>query len=255
MKRFATIVLVSMMFFSSCDVLKELAGGINMNQALTTADVAQGLKEALNVGVDSAVVRLAQDGGYYLQENVKIHLPPEADMIVENISKIPGLDKLVDEMELKLNRAAEDAAVLAAPIFAKAIKEMTIEDAWAILNGADTAALHYLRQKTHVQLTQAFTPHVASSLNKPLVANVSAGESWGSITSKWNGLAGSFAGQLLSLKPVNTNLDQYVTQKALNGLFLKVGEQEKNIRHDVNAQVSDLLKRVFGQGKSSLTQL
>lgn len=237
------LILIIAVSFTSCDVLQQL---ISMSSpALSTSDVANGLKEALSVGVDTAVYRLTKEGGYYLEEKVKIHLPPEADVVVKNASKIPGMDKLIDEMELKLNRAAEDAAVLAAPIFANAIKEMSIEDAWGILRGSDTAALHYLRQKTEMKLFNSFKPHVAGSLNKPLVANVSANDSWESITSQWNKLAESFAGQLLKLKTVETNMDDYVTHKALDGLFLKVGEQEKEIRNNANARVSDLLKRVF----------
>lgn len=239
--------------FTSCDVLQQL-GSMALQQPLNSTDVATGLKQALSIGVDSAVHRLSNEGGYYLEEKVRIHLPPEADLIVNNASKIPAIKSLIDEMELKLNRSAEDAAVLAAPIFASAIKEMSINDAWGILNGSDTAAVHYLRQQTDAKLFETFKPHVDNSLKKPLVANLSAHDSWQKITSKWNGFAGSFAGKLLSLKTVNTDLSEYVTRRALEGLYIRVGEQEKEIRTNANARVNDLLKRVFGEeGKRQKT--
>ncbi len=238
-------VPVAMLLLVSCDTLMHV-GTLVTEQPLTTQEVSGGLKEALAVGVDSAVVRLSKEGGYYLQEQVKIHLPPEADMIVDNLTRIPGMDKAIEQMEIKLNRAAEDAAKTAAPIFAQAIREMTFDDAWEILRGSDTAAVHYLRTKTYAHLYDAFKPKVTQSLDKPLVANVSANESWETVTAQWNTFAGSFAGQLMGVKKVNAQLDTYVTQMALEGLFYKVGEQEKAIRTDTHAQVSSLLRRVFG---------
>lgn len=243
---FAALICTGLLI-SSCDTLMQV-GQIVLEEStpLTTDEVSRGLKEALSVGVDSAVVRLSKEGGYYLQEQMRINLPPEADIIVDNISKIPGMDNMMDEMVLKLNRAAEDAAITAAPIFASAINEMTIQDAWGILRGADTAAVHYLRQKTEKELYVAFKPIVAESLNKPIIANLSASDSWNTVSANWNGFAGSFAGQMLGLEAVHANLDEYVTQKALDGLFYQVAQQEKEIRNDANARVSDLLQKVFG---------
>lgn len=233
---------------TSCDTLMQVGQmALEDSSALTTDEVSRGLKEALSVGVDSAVVRLSKEGGYYLQEQMRINLPPEAHVIVDNVSKIPGMENMMDEMVLKLNRAAEDAATTAAPIFASAINEMTIQDAWGILNGADTAAVHYLREKTEKELYAAFKPKVTESLNKPIVANISASNSWSTVTSNWNGFAGSFTGQMLGMETVNANLDDYVTQKALDGLFYQVAMQEKEIRNDANARVNDLLKKVFGR--------
>lgn len=231
----------------SCDVLQNMAKTyIEPEKPLTTQEVVLGLKEALSVGVDTATVRLGITNGYYLDRAVKIGLPPQVNEIVANARKVPGMDKLIEDVVLQINRSAEDAARQAAPVFKQAIKEMTISDAWAILRGEENAATAYLREKTSSQLTDLFGPIMHQSLSKPIVAGVSAQKSWDELTGKWNGFANSIAGKIAGVKPVDVALDEYVTQQALNGLFLKVSDQERSIRTDIDARVSNLLKKVFG---------
>jgi hypothetical protein len=166
---------------------------------------------------------------------------------VRYAQKVPGLDKLIDDVVLQINRSAEDAARQAAPVFKQAITSMSISDAWAILNGADTSATAYLRETTYQQLFQLYQPVMQQSLNKPIVAGVSAQKTWSDVTGKWNTFANSLAGKLIGVKTVDVALDEYVTHRALSGLFLKVSDQEIEIRNNINARVTDLLKRVFGK--------
>jgi hypothetical protein len=242
---FAFLILIG----SSCDSTDEIIE-ILQNQPLTETEVIEGLKSALTVGTDTAVSIVSKVDGYYLDELIKIYLPPEADMIIDNadhpLLAAIGLPELIDEMVLKMNRAAEDAATEALPIFFNAITTMTIQDAFSILEGSDTSATHYLREKTFTSLKNTFQPKITNSLDKPLVGTVSASETWSSITTLYNEVANSIAGQLAGLTPVNTELDEYVTGKALNGLFVKVGEEEKDIRTDPLARINDILKKVFG---------
>jgi hypothetical protein len=217
---------------------------------LTEEEVIEGLKEALVVGTDTAVSIVSRVNGYYLDELIKIYLPPEANIIVENadnpLLSTLGVDAFIEDMVLKLNRAAEDAAKEATPIFVNAITDMTITDAFEILNGSDTAATHYLREKTFIDLQNTFQPKIATSLNKPLIAGVSAMETWDSFTGLYNDIANSLVGQLAGLTPVNVELDEYVTTKGLHGLFVKVADEEIAIRTDPIARVTDILERVFG---------
>lgn len=238
-----------LILFNSCEESGDIVD-ILTNTPLTEAEVIEGLKEALEIGTDTAVSTVSQLNGYLLDEVIKIYLPPEADIIVENINNpllaAIGVDVFIEDMVLKLNRAAEDAAKEATPIFVDAITEMTIQDAFDILNGADTSATHYLREKTFINLKEAFQPKIATSLNKPIVAGISAAETWTSFTTLYNDIANSLVGQLAGLTPVNTQLDEYVTVKGLHGVFVKVADEEKAIRTDPFARVTDILERVFG---------
>lgn len=249
MKKIKFFILIATTFtLSSCDVLMQTASGIiESEKPLTTLDVSNGLKSALDIGVVEALQKLNKSDGYFLDPLVKINLPPETQNVITNARKVPGLDKKIDEVILQINRAAEDAAVKAAPIFKDAIISMSIEDAWGILNGSENAATLYLSDKTYNSLMDLYLPIMQESLNKPIVANISAEASWNEITSQWNKFANSFAGKLLEAKPMNTSLDEYVTGKALDGVFLKVADKEKIIRTDVNARTTDLLKKVFAK--------
>jgi hypothetical protein len=220
---------------------------LQSEQPLTTSEVVNGLKEALKIGTDTAVTRIGKTNGYLLDQVIKINLPPQTAEVVKYAQKVPGLDKLVDDVITQINRSAEDAAKQAAPIFKSAITQMTIADAWGILNGADTSATHYLKEKTYNQLFELYKPIMRQSLAKPIVAGVSAEKTWNELTGKWNQFANSIPGKLLQVKPVNLSLDEYVTHQALRGAFIKVADQEKEIRTNVNARVTDLLKRVFGK--------
>lgn len=244
------IVLISfLLFFTSCENTGDIVDIIT-NVPLTEEEVIEGLKEALEIGTDTAVTTVSQVDGYFLDELIKIYLPPEANIIVENadnpILSTLGVDNFIEDMVLKLNRAAEDAAKEATPIFIDAITEMTIQDAFDILNGSDTSATHYLREKTFTDLQNAFQPKIAISLNKPLVAGVSAAQTWETFTTLYNDIANTLVGQIAGLTPVNTELDEYVTVKGLQGLFVKVAEEEQAIRTDPLARVTEILKKVFG---------
>jgi hypothetical protein len=213
---------------------------------LTESDVVTGLKEALITGAKNSAGILGAQDGYFGDAAVKILLPDDANVIINNLSKIPGGDKLVQDVVLRINRAAEDAAKEAAPIFAGSIKVMTIKDAFNILNGPDNAATQYLRFTTFNELYMLYKPKIAASTEKKLAGSVSTKDSWVALTGKWNSLAASTAGRLAGLKPVNTDLDDYLTKKALDGMFLKVELEELKIRKDVSARISPILQKVFG---------
>ena len=216
------------------------------NLPLTESEVIGGLKEALTLGAKNAATRLATENGYFGDAAIKILLPDEAKTIVDNISKIPGGDKLVQNAILSINRAAEDAAKDVAPIFVNSITQMSIKDAFNILNGADNAATQYLKNTTYTDLYNLYKPKIQASTEKKLLGNISTKDSWSALTSKWNTLANSLAGKIANLKPVNTDLDDYLTNKALAGMFSKVEGEELKIRKDVNARVTASLQRVFG---------
>ena len=247
MKSLKILSLFSILIFTGCAELTQLASQtLNENRPLTQADIVSGLKEALVVGTGKSVDLLGVTDGYYKDELVKILLPPEADVIVKNISRIPGGDKLIEDAILSINRAAEDAVSEAKPIFVNSIKSMTITDAVSILKGSDNAATQYLKNTTYDQLVDLYRPKIKNSIDKKLVGDVSTGQSWDLLTGKWNDLANSVVGRVAGFKPVEIQLDEYLTQKALNGLFLKIEDQEKMIRKDPVARVNDILKRVFG---------
>lgn len=213
---------------------------------LTENEVISGLKEALITGSKNSSQILSAENGYFGDAAVKILLPDEAKVIVDNISKIPGGNKLVDDVILRINRAAEDAAKEAAPVFINSIKQMTVQDAFNILRGADNAATSYLRSTTYNELYALYKPKIEASTEKDIAGTVSTTDSWNALTGKWNTLANSVAGKIADLKPVNTDLNDYLTKKALNGIFLKVEAEELKIRKDVSARISPILQRVFG---------
>ena len=214
--------------------------------SLTEAEVIRGLKEALTVGARNSAQRLAAENGYYGDALVKIFLPDEAKIIVDNISRIPGGTQLVEDVVLRINRAAEDAAKEVAPIFVNSITQMTIGEAFNILNGADNAATDYLKRTTYNDLYALYRPKIQASTEKKIIGNISTQDSWSSLTGKWNSFANSVAGKIAGFKPVNTNLDDHLTNKALSGMFLKVEQEEYKIRKEVSARISPILKRVFG---------
>lgn len=214
--------------------------------SLSSSDIASGLKEALVTGAKNSVEILGKTDGYYKDELVKIMLPSEADIIVENISKIPGGEEMVEKLLLSINRAAEDAVKDAASIFVNSITSMTITDAVAILKGGDDAATQYLQKSTHDELFSLYQPKIKTSVDKKLVGDVSTKDSWEALTGKWNKIANSMVGKMAGYSTVETNLEDYLTEKALEGLFLKIAEEEKQIRKEPAAQVTSLLKKVFG---------
>ena len=242
-----TTLALSLFFLNSCAELTQIAqSAVSQNLPLTNTEIVAGLKEALTVGTDSTVTHLSAIDGYLKDQAIKILLPPEAQTITKNLSKLPGGAKLVDDVIIRINRAAEDAAKGAKPIFVNSVKEMTFTDALSILKGPDNAATQYFKQKTSVQLSELYRPKIRESLNKNLVAGISTQQSWNELTTQWNKLANSAVGKIGGLKPVDVKLEDYILQRALDGMFLKIEEREKDIRTNANARVTALLKRVFG---------
>lgn len=240
-------LFVSLLMLNSCAELSQIAKTVGTpNLPLSNAEIVSGLKEALLVGADSSINRLSAVDGYLRDQAVKILLPPEAQTIMANISKIPGGSKLVDDVIIRINRAAEDAAKGAKPIFVNSVREMTFTDALGILRGPDNAATSYFRNKTSAQLSELYRPKIHESLNKGLVAGISTQQSWNELTTRWNKFAASTVGQVAGYKTVNVKLEDYLLQQALNGLFLKIEEREKDIRNNAAARVTTILQRVFG---------
>lgn len=199
---------------------------------LTTDEVGKGLKEALSIGVKKGAEQLSNVDGFLGNAAVKILLPPEAQKVEQKLRAL-GFNKQVDDAIISMNRAAEDAAKSAAPIFVNAITSMSITDAFGILKGGDTAATSYLKSKTTTPLTAAFAPVIDSSL-----AKVGASQLWSALFNKYN--------QLPFTKKVNPDLKGYVTDRALSGMFYQVAQEEAKIRKNPAAQTTELLKKVFG---------
>ncbi len=242
----ALTALPLLLLLTGCAELLNTMKTVAESGAVTEADITGGLKEALSVGARNAAGRLSATDGYWGDLTVRIPLPEEARVIAENITRIPGGQQLLDNLLLSINRAAEDAAREVAPIFLGAVSQMTINDGYNILHGADNAATDYLRRTTRSELYDLYRPKIAISTNRPLVAGVSAQESWDVLTEKWNTLANSAAGRIAGFRAVTTELDDFLTGKALDGLFLKMEGEELKIRKEVSARVTPLLKKVFG---------
>ncbi len=153
----------------------------------------------------------------------------------------------MEDVILRINRSAEDAAKEAAPVFARAVTNMTIQDGFKILRGETDAATQYLKSQTYRELYNLYQPKIKMSLDKEIVGNISTNESWNTLTGQWNRVAGSIVGKMASLQTIETDLDKYLTEKALDGLFLKLAQEEEKIRENPQARVTALLKRVFGQ--------
>ena len=239
---------LALFFLAGCAEMQQAAKSIyNDQQSLSQSEMIAGLKQALTVGVDSSVAHLSAPNGYLKDQAVKILLPPEADVITENLGKLPGGQQLVDKVITSINRAASDAAKEATPVFLNSIRKMTISDAAGILKGGDHAATEYLKRTSYDALVNLYQPKIQNSLEEKLAGNLSAQQSWDELTGRWNKVANSAIGQMANLEPVETNLGTYLTQRALDGLFLKIGETEENIREDPVARVTDLLKRVFAK--------
>jgi len=213
------------------DLLKKVTGKSNNGSNLSTDEIANGLKEALNKGVTEGTTKLSAADGFFKDAAIKILMPPDAVKAEKTLRNI-GLGQQVDDAILTMNRAAEDAAKSAAPIFVDAIKQMSIEDAWSILKGGDSAATRYLRAKTSPALTSAFKPVIDQSLEK-----TGATKYWNTAFSSYNKIA---------FNKVNPDLSAYVTEKALSGIFYQIALEEMQIRKDPVARTTDLLKKVFG---------
>jgi hypothetical protein len=209
--------------------------GSDSKTGLSNDDIIAGLKEALNTGTNNSTASASKVDGYLKNPAIYIPFPPEAEKMKSELIKL-GYKNKVDEFETSVNRAAEQAAASAAPIFLGAVKNMTVTDGLSILQGADTAATHYLRQNTTSALTTQYQPIVKDALSK-----VNATAYWASLVKIYN--------EIPFVKKQNPDLEGFVTGKALDGLFYLVGQEEAKIRKNPAAQVTDLLKKVFGGAK------
>ena len=205
----------------------------NNTSTLTNDDIIKGLKEALNVGVNKSTVRASAIDGYYKNAKIKLPFPPEAAKMEKTLRDM-GEGQKVDEFVMTLNRAAEEAAKQAANIFLNAITNLTISDGMNILKGADNAATQYLKDKTSAELKIKFKPIVHDALQKV------------EITKYWNPLVETY-NKIPFVQKMNPDLDEYTTQKAIEGLFKLVEEEELKIRKDPVFRTSDILKKVFGE--------
>jgi len=213
------------------DAVNTVTGGTT-TPALSNEDVIKGLREALSIGTNSSTGVASKLDGYYKNPRLFIPWPEEAKDMKEKLMKL-GMKKKIEEFETSLNRAAEEAAKKAATVFLDAISKMSVSDGFAILKGADTAATNFLRKTSYSPLYDQFIPIV-----KEAIAKVKVTSYWNPLVTKYNKLPG--------VKKQNPNLDDYVTKKAANGLFVLIADEEAKIRKDPMARVTDLLKKVFG---------
>ena len=263
----ATIGIGMTFAFTSCEEL--------FNSETQTFDTSAALKEALSIGAQTAAINLGKDGGYMNDAAVKIGVPEEVSTVMElastdagqTVLSLMGAEMFNDgELIQLMNKAAEKAAPQSAAIFADAILGMTIKDADNILFGAQNAATEYLRATTYAGLTVVFGEVVTGVFDQVSVGGKTLNDAWEGFTQYYNRiidfkgtLSGAAAMKVLSIanadlynkvaamERVNTNLGEYVTCKALDGLFVKVEEKEKGIRTDVSQRTTDLLRKVFGQ--------
>ncbi|MCC6463012.1 MAG: DUF4197 domain-containing protein [Saprospiraceae bacterium] len=244
MKKIVFTVLVVLLAFSGAqaqllkDIKKSaqtvLGGG---GAELSTAEIGQGLKDALSKGVQKGVDELSLSDGYF-KSIYKILLPEEARKVTERLKAVPGFSNLEADLIEKMNRGAEKAAKEAGPIFANAITSMSFQDALDILMGADNSATAYLRKSTFDQLYGKFNPVIVKALDE-----IGANELWRNASNAYN--------KIPLVTKVNNDLDDHVTTQALGGLFGKIQEEEKNIRRNPINRTSELLKKVFAKQDSN----
>jgi hypothetical protein len=207
--------------------------GSSKGGALSESDISAGLKQALQVGAQNATGKVSAMNGFFGNSLIKVLMPPEAKK-VENTLRSIGMGSKVDDAILAMNRAAEDASGKALQIFINAITSMSIQDAVGILRGGNDAATQYLKAKTTASLVSAFKPVIQASLEK-----VNATRYWSMVFTTYNRLPTTY-------NKVNPDLPSYVTDRALNGVFVYIAQEEGKIRTNPAAQVTDLLKKVFG---------
>ncbi|MDR9400900.1 MAG: DUF4197 domain-containing protein [Psychroflexus sp.] len=216
----------------SCAELQTIADQtMKQSKPISNLEISNGLKQALEKGVEREVNQLTQKNGFYENDAVKVLLPEELTQVEEGLRKI-GLGSLADEGIKLMNRAAEDAVKKATPIFIDAIKNMSINDARNILLGNDSAATDFLKQSTANQLYQEFYPVVNQSFK-----DVGADQLWTSAIDKYN--------RIPFKENVNPDLSEYVTQQALDGVFKMIAKEEVQIRNQLSSRSTDLLRRVF----------
>ena len=228
-KLFAFVLIFN---FTSCAELQQVVNQMPQgNPVISNADMAAGLRQALDFGIEKQVSKLTQTDGFYKNELVKILLPEELQKVDKALRDI-GLSSLADEGIKALNRAAEDAVKEATPIFIDAVKGITFSDAKNILLGNDAAATHYLTSKTQAALYDKFNPVIKNSFNK-----VGADQIWSNLITKYNNIPFT--------SNVNPDLTDYVTNEALKGVYTMIAVEEKDIRTKFTSRTTDLLKKVF----------
>lgn len=225
--------LILMFSCTPAELQQAIGTVLGENSPLTATEAGAGLKEALTLGIGKGSERLSQLDGYF-KSQYKILLPPEARKVTEKLQNIPGFASLEGTILEKINRGAEDAAKKAKPIFVDAITQMTFTDAMNILMGQQNAATSYLHQATYQQLYATYSPVIIESLDK-----FEARKYWSEAVNFYN--------KIPLVEKANPDLGDYVTTEALKGLFSMVEKEELNIRHNVSARTSDLLKKVFAK--------
>ncbi|RAJ07513.1 DUF4197 domain-containing protein [Arenibacter echinorum] len=226
------VLLAVVLFqFVGCSELQQVVNQLPQGGTLGNEEIANGLKEALNMGIDKQVSKLTQNDGFFGNELVKIMLPEELQKVDKTLRDI-GLSSLADEGLKILNRAAEDAVGEATPIFVNAVKGMTFSDAKNILLGSDNAATIYLTNATQTELYNKFNPVIKNSFEK-----VGADKIWNNLITRYNNIP--------LTNNVNPDLTDYVTQEALNGVFTMIAVEEKEIRNKVSSRTTDVLRKVF----------
>jgi len=229
---------LSIFSLSNCDTLQDIAStalgssSSSGGTGLSNSQIVSGLKQALIQGTSKGVNVLSVKDGFFKNAAVKVLFPPEAQKVEKTLRDI-GAGQLVDVAIEKINRAAEDAAVGAKDIFINSITQMTVTDAMGILMGEDNACTNYLRKTTSSALFTSFNPVIKKSLNQ-----VGASDAWTAAISNYN--------KVPFIEKVNPDLDDYVTNKAMDGVFLMIENEEKLIRKDPVKRVTDILKQVFG---------
>lgn len=220
---------------TAIDIASSVLTGTTAAPGLTNDEVIKGLKEALSVGTNNSSGAASKADGFLKNPLLFIPWPAEAQAMKDKLIKL-GMQKKVTEFETALNRAAEESAKKAAPVFVDAITNMSVGDGFAILKGSDTAATHYLREKTFTPLKAQFSPIVKEAIAKTKVTTL-----WTPLATTYNKIPG--------VKKQNPDLNDYVCTKAVNGLMTLIKDEETKIRNNPMAQVSDLLKKVFGSIK------
>lgn len=238
MKKSTLFLMVWMvaLLFPSCSqaqFLKKVSKALGSSSSgYTEAEAADAIKQALINGTDKGVSTVSVIDGYFMNPEIKIPFPPEAVTIETKLRSV-GLGKQVDKAVLSINRAAEDAAKEAKPIFVSAIKGMSITDAIQIVTGKENAATEYLKKTTTSELKAKFEPVIQNSLNK-----VNATRYWSDVMNTYN--------KIPLVQKMNPDLTAYVTDRAIEGLFVMIAKEELRIRKDPVARTTDLLKKVFG---------
>lgn len=267
------ILLFSSLFFSCDSILDMLGLSSNGSTLFTNTEAVEAMKSALNIGAESSSKELSKEDAYY-KTALKIFLPDEVYSALDAVDELKDLEvfgfdigsavsnlsgKLVENVVLSVNRSAEHAAQDVVPIFSKAITGMTVQDGIKIVTGEDDAATEYLKENTYSELMKLYQPMMDEVLKKDLIGEVSANDAWNNLRNQFNTIvtnngvkiAAALANKTLP-PPINTDLSEYVTGKALDGLFVKVAEEEGKIRENPFGYASNIVQKVFGAVKNGL---